>query len=107
MTLRSLINKKKRKISITLYSGFFVFIAAVLLSHINRTFLILALFAFGVVFITMIYAFYRVPCPRCNNSWGYIAMYSGGPFSLSKKLKFCPYCGVNLDSDLHVDSKEV
>ena len=107
MTLRSLINKKKRKIAITIYSGFFVFIAAVLLSHINRIFLILALFAFGVVLITMMYAFYRILCPRCNNSWGNIAMYSGGPFSLPKKLKFCPYCGVNLDSDLYVDSKEV
>ena len=107
MTIRSQINKNKRKISLTAYAGFLVFIAGSLLSRLNRTFFILALVGFGVLFTSMIYAFFRVPCPRCNNSWGYIALYSGGPFSLSKKVKFCPYCGVDLDSDLHVDSSEV
>ena len=107
MTIRSLINEKKRKISLTLYSGFTAFIVGIFLIPVNRIFFILALFAFAVVFITMIYAFYRVRCPRCNNSWGYIAMYPGGPFSISKKLKFCPYCVESLGSDLYTDPKEL
>jgi hypothetical protein len=29
-----------------------------------------------------------------------MAMYSGGPFSISKKFRFCPFCGVDLDSEV-------
>jgi len=85
-----------------------VFVAGTLLSNIDRTLLILGIIGFAGVFITLIYAYYKgIRCPKCENAWGFLAMQTGGPFSLSKKLRFCPFCGVSLDSDLNGPSNEV
>jgi hypothetical protein len=99
MNVRSVINKGKRRISLAAYSGAVLFFVGILLSPITRLMFTLALIGFGLTFVTVIYAFFAIPCPRCRSAWGYVAMYSGGLFSISKKIKFCPYCGVDIDSD--------
>jgi len=100
MTIRALINKKKRMISIIIYSGFAIFLIGIVLGIRSNTFPIIAMVGFGVAFIALGYAFFGIRCPKCKGQWGYIAMYSGNPFAISKKIKFCPYCGVNLDSEV-------
>lgn len=99
MSVRSVINKGKRRISLVAYSGVALFFVGILLSSISRQMFTLALIGFGLTFVCVVYAFFAVPCPRCKKAWGYIAMYSGGLFSISKKIKYCPYCGVDIDSE--------
>jgi len=99
MSVRSVINKGKRRISLVAYLGVALFFFGVLLSPITRHMFTLSLIGFGLTFVTVVYAFFAIPCPRCKTAWGYVAMYSGGLFSVSKKIKFCPYCGVDIDSD--------
>jgi hypothetical protein len=65
------------------------------------TFPIFPLIGFGVAFISIFYAFYGIRCPKCNGLFGYITMNLGGPFAVSKKVKFCPFCGVNIDTEIH------
>jgi ribosomal protein S27E len=48
----------------------------------------------------MMYAYIDIRCPQCNNSLGELVIYSGHPFSISGKFKYCPYCGVDIDSTL-------
>jgi hypothetical protein len=47
----------------------------------------------------MIYAFLGIRCPNCKGNLGYVAMSSGTPFSISKKLKYCPSCGIDMDTE--------
>jgi len=44
---------------------------------------------------------YGVRCPQCRNPIGYL-MYlpGGGWFGFSKKLNFCPFCGLDLNGEL-------
>jgi hypothetical protein len=100
MNVRSTINKGKRSISLLAYSGIVLFFVGILLSPITRYMFTLALIGFGLTLVSVIYAFFAIPCPKCKRAWGYVAMYSGGLFSISKKIKFCPYCGVDVDTDI-------
>ena len=100
MTIRALINEKKRMISIITYSGFAIFFIGIVFGIQSNTFPIIAMVGFGVAFVTLAYAFFGIRCPKCKGQWGYIAMYAGNPFAISKKIKFCPYCGVNLDLEM-------
>ena len=108
MTIRSLTNARKKKVSLVLYSCMSVFIIGVLLGNVHPALIILGILGFAGAFITLIYTYYNgIRCPKCENAWGLLAMQTGGPFSLSKKLRFCPFCGANLDSDLNGPSNEV
>jgi hypothetical protein len=49
---------------------------------------------FVVLYTAVIFG---VRCPSCRGQWGWIAIYSGSPISIRRKLRFCPYCGVSLD----------
>jgi hypothetical protein len=100
MNVRSIINKDKRRLSLVAYLGVALFFVGVLLSPIARHMFTLALVGVGLTFVSVVYAFFSISCPRCNATWGYVAMYSGGMLSISKKIKFCPYCGVDIDSDI-------
>jgi hypothetical protein len=100
MNVRSVINKGKRRISVVAYSGVALFLAGILLSPITRHMFILSLIGLGLAFVSVVYAFFAISCPRCKTAWGYVAMYSGGLFSISRKIRFCPYCGVDIDSDV-------
>jgi hypothetical protein len=100
MTIRSVINNKKRRIFLGTCLGGGIFFVGILLSMLNQNLLIVTLVGLVVACVALFYGIYRITCPRCNGSWGYIALYSGGPFSISKKIKFCPFCGADVDSAL-------
>jgi hypothetical protein len=100
MTIRSQISRKKRKALISAYSGMAFFFLGIILLHESAWPLILAAIGFSVSGFSMLYAFWRIRCPRCKGNIGYVAMYYGTPFSLSKKINFCPFCGINLDTEV-------
>ncbi len=50
----------------------------------------------------IIYLHYGVRCPKCRNRVaGLIYLPRGGYFRLSHALRFCPFCGVSLDSEIN------
>ncbi|MCX5834485.1 MAG: hypothetical protein NTV99_08265 [Deltaproteobacteria bacterium] len=98
MTVRDVLNKKKRYIAILLYFSFAIFLLGFLFSVIFPAFAVIGFWGFGIFFVTLGYAYFGIRCPVCRGIWGILAMRSGTPFSISRKLKFCPYCGVDLDS---------
>jgi hypothetical protein len=55
---------------------------------------------FVVLYIAVMFG---VRCPSCRGQWGWIAIYSGSPIAIRRKLSFCPYCGVRLDAEIPVD----
>jgi len=62
----------------------------------------------GVGFATCIMKIFRLRCPRCRGSIGYLFHTWSLP-GWSRRIKFCPYCGLDLDSwleDLPADTPE-
>jgi len=49
----------------------------------------------------ILYLYYGIRCPRCRNPVAYLTyMNRGGYFRLSKNIKFCPFCGIEMDKDM-------
>jgi len=54
-----------------------------------------------IVFGGALIAFYRLKCPRCRTALGTVTfrIISYGK-SFSRRIDYCPYCGVSLDQPL-------
>lgn len=106
-TIRTIINKKLKTIGILILSGLSVFalgsIYSIWKGHGPPP--IISIVGFGVAFIAIFYANFGIKCPQCKSIWGHIAMFKGielsNPFSVSKKIKYCPFCGVDIDTDIY------
>jgi hypothetical protein len=52
--------------------------------------------------------FFVVRCPSCSGALGRIAAsFPGFPFRFSKRIRFCPYCGLDLDTALDAVTRAV
>ncbi len=103
MKIRSEINKKKRFAITVIYSGFAVFLFVSILSirygksmFSRLGFISLVGLAIGI--FGAIYSVYAIKCPKCKQGWSHIAL-NGGLFSISKRVKFCPFCGQDVDAE--------
>jgi hypothetical protein len=49
----------------------------------------------------ILYLYFGIRCPSCKNPVAYLTyMNRGGYFHLSKNIRFCPFCGIEMDSDI-------
>lgn len=62
MTIRALINKKKRMILIMTYSGLAIFLIGIFFGIQSNTFPMIGMAGFGVAFIALVYAFFGGRC---------------------------------------------
>ena len=61
--------------------------------------LILVLLGFGFGFcILHLVSIDKRNCPKCGSNLGNLKTLSGGLFKISHNIKFCPYCGLSLDT---------
>ena len=54
----------------------------------------------GIFAAAILYSHFGIKCPKCRQSMGQILMQIGTPFTIPDKFKYCPYCGVNIDSEI-------
>ncbi len=53
------------------------------------------------VIACILYLSYGVRCPNCGGSIGHLPFLPGGGYvRFSRKLKYCPFCGVEFDREL-------
>lgn len=99
MTIRDLVNKKKRNAAIVYFVAFPVFIISILvgINYNYKPIILFAVAAFIIMFVSLFYLLYGIRCPRCRNFLGPITSYFGWPFSISKKINYCPFCGIKMD----------
>ena len=81
------------------YSGLAFFVLGMILSDKSTTLPILPFIGFAIFFLSLLYVFWGIRCPQCARRLTPITSY-GGPFSVSKKIKYCPFCGIDIDSEL-------
>ncbi len=109
MTARAIIDKRLRKTMMAMFGGFAVFFIGMIVHFWTNASgpPIPSLVGFGVSFVSIIYALLGIRCPHCKTILGYIAMYKGvfipdSIFSMSKKIKYCPFCGVSFDTEIEI-----
>ena len=103
MKIRSEINKKKRVAVKIIYMGFAFYLFTFFLSIRYRKPMFSFLGLVGLVGLAIgifgtIYSAYAIKCPKCKEGWGHMAWY-GGFFSIPKRVKFCPFCGYDIDAE--------
>ena len=59
-----------------------------------------ALLAFVGFMGCVVFALFGFRCPNCNNNLGYTIQWPPTFWEISDKLKFCPFCGVELDKEM-------
>lgn len=103
MTIRSELRKKKRNALAIGYAGFAFFVVGIIICDKSRSFPFFPFAGFAVFLIATLYVMWGIRCPRCRGNIGYVIMYFSSPFAISKKIKYCPYCGVDIDTDATVE----
>jgi hypothetical protein len=99
MTIRTEINKKTRKSMIIGYLGFAIFASSLIISNKADNILFITGIGFAIFLVSILYTLFGIKCIKCNKSIGYITNYSGNPFAISNKIQYCPFCGVNIDTE--------
>jgi hypothetical protein len=87
-----------------MYSGILIFIAGFFVSY-NHEYheyivFIVSLLGLALLIIGSVYAWWVISCPKCKGSLGPLIMWLPF-FSISERIQFCPYCGVDIDSKLN------
>ena len=106
MTIRQMIDNKLRKIMIVILSGIILSLSVILFNVVSDAKIssIIFLIGFGIVIFALFYAYFFIYCPNCNTVIGYVVMYKV-PFmrasilTMAKAVKYCPFCGVNMDAE--------
>jgi len=102
MTLRELIVRQKRIAGIVTYAGLAWSAAAMSLSGLQPPWVFVAAPGILAFFAGTFYLGFFLRCPRCRGAIGYAVNYLSSPFSISRRIRFCPFCGVALDSECDV-----
>ena len=87
-----------------MYAGLVWVVVVVMLTMADPPWLLLAIP--GVVAFVMgaLYLHFRVRCPSCHGNIGQAIGSSGGLFTIWRRIRFCPLCGIGLDVELETDS---
>ena len=100
MTARDLIDRRKRRLMFLMVLGVGGFIAAGVFGAAGRGDLFpFALPGFVVAFVVVLLGqFFWFRCPWCRGNLAPLAFQRPG--GLNPRVKFCPYCGHELDDEL-------
>ena len=102
MKIREMINTQKRKAVIAVSSGMFVFIVCFMISTVYTSMFSVGLIGFAVAMGGITFLEFGLSCPQCRGRIGYAVNNPGRPFSVSPKIRYCPFCGVTLDSNINL-----
>ncbi len=100
MTIRDMLNKKKRDAAIIYFVAFATLAISILMMiSINyKPIILFVVIASIICFLSLLHLFFGIRCPKCSNNLGSMTAYSfSSPFSIPKKINYCPYCGIKMD----------
>lgn len=100
MTIRDALTRKKRNATVIAYAGLVIFALGMAISAGEGPWLVVGVIGFALFCAGTLYLFFFLKCPACGGRIGYTVSYPSGPFSVSRKIRYCPFCGVSLDSEV-------
>jgi len=81
-------------------AGFALFALGGMASSASSGFIALSLLGFVIFAGGIVYQFYGIRCPRCGGKIGLALNSFGNLFAVPSQFRFCPLCGVALDTQL-------
>ncbi|MHB1426146.1 MAG: hypothetical protein ACYC3I_23530 [Gemmataceae bacterium] len=103
MTIRMLIEAKKRRYVVVAILGIAIAIGGVILEELkilNMDVPLAALPGLAIFIFTLLYAnFFAFRCPRCGGNWAVLAVQRYF-FILDRRIRYCPYCGADIDNEI-------
>lgn len=101
-TIRDRLNRKRRHLILWMFLALFCSIAGMIASElISQWFLVLGLGSFAVSMFIILLFYLGIRCPKCEGNIGYALTWPPTwNMSVSKKIRFCPFCGVSLDTEM-------
>ena len=103
MTIRSQLNLIRRRVLIITLLTWVVFAVGSFLITVHRWFIVVSLLAFIGLILETIFLMFGIRCPKCKAALGHTLSYPPQGLSISDKIKFCPFCGVSLDSEIEIE----
>jgi hypothetical protein len=100
MKIREMINTQKRKAVIAMVLGMAAFTVSLIISTVYTVMFSVAFIGFAIAMGAIIFLEFGLSCPHCRGRIGCAANYPGSPLAVSSKIRYCPFCGVSLDSCL-------
>ena len=107
MNIRETINTQKRKAVFAMSSGMALFAVSLIISSVYTIMFSVALIGFAVVMGAITFLEFGISCPQCQGRIGCAVNYPGSPLTVSLKIRFCPFCGVSLDSRLNLHKHSI
>jgi hypothetical protein len=99
MTIRDYLRRRKRISFAVLHLGVFIFFGGAIAGFSGSKMFGLAILGFVVAGVGTVYLA-RVRCPQCKERIGTLLGPVGGHYSIPPKFRFCPFCGVELDTQI-------
>lgn len=103
MKIRDKLNKTRKIIYLVGFLSWVLFAASIIFSATkkNSSFEIIILIPFALFMLSCLYLFCGIRCPKCKGALGYAICWPYGKWlNISEKIKFCPFCGIELDSEI-------
>jgi len=98
MTLRDVINRRRRKSGIVMLIGFALFGFGGVAASAHSQFLGLSAIGFVLFAGGFFHQLYGIRCPRCAGRIGFALNTFGNVFAVPSKFRFCPFCGISFDT---------
>ena len=99
MTIREKIAKTKRRgfgVAFTCWLAFAIFGVA---GVAGPLFVPVAIVAFIGFMGSGLFLIFALRCPNCGGNLGYTIQWPPSFWGISEKIKYCPFCGIELDTD--------
>ena len=104
MTVGELLRRRCRTVMAFMYAGFALFVGGVIVPAAlgpppwGQWLMIVGLAGFGVAWLSGMGAYFvGFRCPDCRANLAQLFLYSGG-FAGRYSVRFCPFCGCDLDA---------
>lgn len=96
-SIRAVLTAKRRVGGVALLAGVALLVLGEILTvTIAKELFWVGLAGVGVAFVASAFSFYGLKCPRCRGNLG--PTVGVGFFAIPKRLRYCPYCSVDLDA---------
>ena len=89
-----------------MFIAFVVFAVGMTLGTENKAFIAFGLIGFIAAMGCTLGLLFFVRCPSCGGNLGYALSWPTTlDLSVSKKIKFCQFCGISLDKEIETENK--
>ena len=105
MSIRDAIVRQQRRGMLISLAGFALIVLGIVWGGGQHPWLTLVIPGFVAFAAGAVHQLFLIRCPSCRGALGFAMSHPSSPFSVSPKIRFCPFCGVSLDTELPPEAR--